>query len=136
MFGYTSQQGANSVLCCSLHVRAPVVWHHVTQVPDAACHEQTRDSPERSHSKDDSLQLRDIKGRIYGDITKHCGSFVGRDFKAWAQIAPFIICPHLTDDELFVWLSLSKVRCCCFSHPTLLSVVTESKLDVLLMVVS
>lgn len=51
-----------------------------------------------------------IKGRVYGCITKYYGSFVGRDFKAWAQMALFIISPYLNDEEKSVWLSLSKVK--------------------------
>ncbi len=51
-----------------------------------------------------------FKVRVHGNITKYFGSFVGRDFKAWAQMALFIIGPYLDDDETSVWLSLSKVR--------------------------
>ena len=50
-----------------------------------------------------------VKGRIHGDITRYFGSFVGRDFKAWAQISIFILAPYLQQDEMSVWLSLSKV---------------------------
>ena len=50
-----------------------------------------------------------IKGRVHGCITRHYRSFVGRDFKAWAQMALFIVGPYLDDDENSVWLSLSKV---------------------------
>ena len=49
------------------------------------------------------------KGRIHGDSTRYFGSFVGRDFKAWAQISIFILAPYLQQDEMSVWLSLSKV---------------------------
>ena len=31
-----------------------------------------------------------MKGRAHGNITRYVGSFVGRDFKAWAQMALFI----------------------------------------------
>ena len=40
----------------------------------------------------------------------HYKSFVGRDFKAWAQMAPFIICDMLTSDERDTWIALSKVH--------------------------
>ncbi len=50
-----------------------------------------------------------FKVRVYGNITRYFGSFVGRDFKAWAQMALFIIGPYLDEDEASVWLSLSKV---------------------------
>ena len=57
-----------------------------------------------------------IKGKVHGDITRYYGSFVGRDYKAWAQISIFIITPYLTEEEREVWLSLSQVQKCSNSH--------------------
>ena len=51
-----------------------------------------------------------FKVKVCGDVTRYCGSFVGRDFKAWAQMAPFIITPYITEEETTVWLNLSKVH--------------------------
>ena len=51
-----------------------------------------------------------IEGRMSSNITRYSQSFVGRDFKVWAQIAPFILAPYLTSEQLKLWLSLSKVR--------------------------
>ena len=50
-----------------------------------------------------------IEGRLSSNITCYSQSFVGRDFKVWAQIAPFILAPYLTSEELKLWLSLSQV---------------------------
>ena len=50
-----------------------------------------------------------IEGHMSSDITRHSQSFLGRDFKVWAQMAPFILSPFLTPDELQLWLSLSEV---------------------------
>ncbi len=47
---------------------------------------------------------------VYANITRHYRSFVGRDFKAWAHMALFIIGPYLNEGEASVWLSLSKVH--------------------------
>ena len=34
------------------------------------------------------------------NITRYSQSFVGRDFKVWAQLAPFILAPYLTSEQL------------------------------------
>ena len=49
-------------------------------------------------------------GRVFGNVIRHHQSFVGRDYKAWAQMALFIIGNYLSDDQRRVLLSLSKVR--------------------------
>ena len=48
--------------------------------------------------------------RLIGNVIRHHQSFVGRDYKAWAQMAPFIIFPYLTEEDTTVWLALSKVN--------------------------
>ena len=40
---------------------------------------------------------------------KYVGSFVGRDFKTFAQLAPFIIFPYLDQLSMQTWLLLTKV---------------------------
>ena len=47
--------------------------------------------------------------KIVGNIVYHHQSFVGRDYKAWAQMAPFIVSQFVSPDEMCLWLSLSKV---------------------------
>ena len=37
-----------------------------------------------------------IQGKVTGNITRNCKSFVGRDFKAWMQVAVFIVHHYLS----------------------------------------
>lgn len=48
--------------------------------------------------------------RLIGNVVRYHKSFVGRDYKAWGQMALFIICPYLNEQEVRMWLTLSKVR--------------------------
>lgn len=48
--------------------------------------------------------------RLFGNVVRHHKSFVGRDYKAWAQMALFVIYPYLSAADRAVWLSLSKVN--------------------------
>ena len=50
--------------------------------------------------------------KMFTDIAKHYKSIVGRDFKAFAQLALFVL--SLSPSEKEVWLALSKV--CAFTH--------------------
>ena len=50
-----------------------------------------------------------FNGRVIGNIIYHHKSFVGRDYKAWAQMALFIIGPYLSDCQKPVLFALSKV---------------------------
>eukprot|EP00731_Ephydatia_muelleri_P000341 Em0001g341a len=47
-------------------------------------------------------------GKISTDVAKHYKSFVGRDFKALAQMALFVLSPYLSAAELEVWIAVSK----------------------------
>ena len=47
---------------------------------------------------------------ITGSMTRYHQSCVGRDFKALAQIAPFILWWYLSIAEREIWLYLSKVK--------------------------
>ena len=47
--------------------------------------------------------------RITGNICYYYKSFVGRDFKAWMQMALFIIRPYLSESERKCWFELAKV---------------------------
>ena len=57
-----------------------------------------------------SFNYSGMESRITGNICYHHKSFVGRDYKAVAQIAPFVLGPYLLSEEKAVWLALSKVR--------------------------
>lgn len=47
--------------------------------------------------------------KMLGNVIRHHQSFVGRDYKGWAQMALFIIYPYLTEGDKKVWLYLTKV---------------------------
>ena len=47
--------------------------------------------------------------RISRNIANYYKSSVGRDFKALAQMALFVLSPFLAPAEIEVWLALSKV---------------------------
>lgn len=44
------------------------------------------------------------------NLTRHFRSFVGRDFKALAQVSLFLLGTYMTPEEKNVWLALSKVH--------------------------
>ena len=48
--------------------------------------------------------------KITGNIAYHYQSFVGRDFKAWLQMAVFIVEPFVSESEKQCWLHLAKVN--------------------------
>lgn len=58
----------------------------------------------------DSFELSGFDVKILGKICQYHKSFVGRDFKAWAQMAPFIVDHFLTSEEVHMWICLSKVH--------------------------
>ena len=47
---------------------------------------------------------------LSGGITGYYQSCVGRDFKALAQMAPFVLWEHLNSEERRIWLHLSEVE--------------------------
>ena len=49
-----------------------------------------------------------FKVKLYGNFCAYYNSFLGRDFKAWSQMALFIMGPYLTSDQLQVLSSFSK----------------------------
>lgn len=49
--------------------------------------------------------------KVTGNIAYHYQSFVGRDFKAWIQMAVFIVDSYLSGSaERKCWFSLAKVK--------------------------
>ena len=40
--------------------------------------------------------------KLVGNVIQYHQSFVGRDYKAWAQMAPFVIFPYLNEDKCCV----------------------------------
>lgn len=58
--------------------------------------------------------------KMHGNVCRHYQSFVGRDYKAWSQMAIFVLQPYLSPGQCAVMLSLSKVFClayCCHFDP-------------------
>ena len=47
--------------------------------------------------------------KVLGNVVHHSQSFVGRDYKAWAQLAVFIMFGYLSEPQKEVLLGLSKV---------------------------
>lgn len=56
-----------------------------------------------------SFDFTGLDYKLTYNITHHFHSFVGRDFKALAQVALFLLGPLMSPEEMKVWLSLSKV---------------------------
>ena len=50
-----------------------------------------------------------IEYKLTYNISRHFKSFVGRDFKALAQLALYLLTPYTTSGEKKVWLCLSRV---------------------------
>lgn len=61
-----------------------------------------------------SFPTSGLSCRITGNICYHYKSFVGCDFKAWMQVAVFIVSPYLSPCEMECWLLLSKVFRMCY----------------------
>jgi hypothetical protein len=47
---------------------------------------------------------------IRGNINRNYGSYVGRDFKLWMQVAVFVLQGIIPDENLLIWELLSEVR--------------------------
>ena len=56
-----------------------------------------------------SFNYSGFTGRMSSNVTRYSQSFVGRDFKVWAQMAPFILEPYLPPPQLELWIALSDV---------------------------
>ena len=50
-----------------------------------------------------------FRAKLIGNIVRYHQSFVWRDYKAWAQMAPFVLFPYLAEEHRKLWLALSKV---------------------------
>lgn len=60
-----------------------------------------------------SFDFTGLDYKLSYNIIRHFRSFVGRDFKALAQVSLFLLGPLMSAEEKKVWLSLSKV--CVYS---------------------
>ena len=70
----------------------------------------TSDEKEEILARIAAFDFSGFERRLTGNICRYSKSFVGRDFKLWAQMAVFILEPYVADEELDLWLKLSQVR--------------------------
>ena len=63
-----------------------------------------------------SFNYSGFSGQLTSNVTRYSQSFVGRDFKLWAQMAPFILYPYLSTVEMELWIALSDVRLSCIHN--------------------
>ena len=47
-----------------------------------------------------------FKVKIHGNVCYHYQSFFGRDYRAWMQMAVFILSPYLSEGQLSVVVNL------------------------------
>ena len=57
-----------------------------------------------------------FENKLAANVCYHHQSFVGRDYKTWAQMSIFIIGPYLSPGDKEVWLCLSQVHVCIGAH--------------------
>ena len=57
--------------------------------------------------------------KVLGNVVHHHQPFVGRDYKAWVEMARFIIGSYIDASQKQVWLALSKVCIDYAIHMTL-----------------
>lgn len=69
----------------------------------------TAKQKEEIQARVESCNFSGIDTKLGYNLCRHYRSFVGRDFKALAQVALFILGPYMTPEEKSVWLALSKV---------------------------
>ena len=56
-----------------------------------------------------SFNFSGFENKLTSNVCYHYQSFVGRDYKTWAQMALQIIGSYLRERDKEVWLSLSQV---------------------------
>ena len=56
-----------------------------------------------------SFNYSGFSGCLTSNVTCYSQSSVGRNFKIWAQMAPFILHPYISTDNLELWIALSDV---------------------------
>ena len=69
----------------------------------------TREQKDQIHTKIASTDMSAFPANIQGNITRNYGSYVGRDFKLWIQVAVFILEGIVSEDVLVIWELLCKV---------------------------
>ena len=72
--------------------------------------------------------------RVTGNICYYYKSFVGRDFKAWIQMAPFITSPYLSQTGKKCCLLLAKV-CINFNYTDIIMILMPSVLETFVLLI-
>ena len=70
------------------------------------------------HAKIAALDMSAFPANIRGNITRNYGSYVGRDFKLWLQVAVFVLHNIIPHEKLLAWEYLSEVSFCYFNYST------------------
>lgn len=47
-------------------------------------------------------------------VKKYTGSFVGKDYKCFIQLAPFLLHGLIPETDLLVWISIAEIVCLCY----------------------
>lgn len=71
---------------------------------------------EEIQARVESFDFSGLDTKLSYNLCRHFRSFVGRDFKALAQCALFLLGAYMTSKEKVLWISLSKV--CIYSNKT------------------
>lgn len=69
----------------------------------------SQDEKDKLHARIGSLDMSSFPAKIRGNITRNYGSYVGRDYKLWMQLAVFVLQDIISDEHLLVWELLSEV---------------------------
>ena len=64
---------------------------------------------EKRHAKICSFDFSSFPRRIRGNITRNYGSYIGRDYKLWAQVAVLLLDGIIPNESLDIWEMLSEV---------------------------
>jgi hypothetical protein len=110
---------------CDIHRSTPVEsLHTILLGPYKYLLKSTIPKLSKQHKEEILARMRafsysGFRVRVFGNVIRHHQSFVGRDYKGWAQMALFVLYPYLSHADKAVWLSLSKVSaeiCKVFKH--------------------
>ena len=79
----------------------------------------SRQKKDQLHANILSTDMSAFPANIRGNITRNYGSYVGRDFKLWTQLAVFILQGIVSEEILLVWELLSEVPYCIIPYHTI-----------------
>ena len=73
----------------------------------------SQEKKDQLHAKILSTDMSAFPATIRGNITRNYGSYAGRDFKLWVQLAVFMLQGIISEEILLVWELLSEVLYVC-----------------------